>query len=435
MLDDNLLHVSLILADDDRRSLLSELKDQERSRGHQAYVSFLDTKLEAFFDIFARYNFPIVVIKKNASLEVVSTVFTEINTQGQRLSAFDLCVAKFFQQSQGSYSLRAAITDAKDAEPALAIVDRDGSNFLQTIALLAEVGNKKAALPDTLHYDNIRAWGGQAFDGLRQTSTLLQDLLRVRSWDELPYDALVPPLACASLYYPTRVSDRSPFQARLTRWVVAAALKRRYTQGTDRLQAEDMRAAVPWVTGRTDTAPPFVSEPWTLNDEVRSGNVNSSRGKLLHLLLRVADAKDPVLGDQEWDSHHIFPAGYLVQRGISRSDANRFLNRTFIARATNQSIGAKAPSNYITNVFVPAIAARHDCSIAEAERRLREILQAHFIDDNCFSALMNDDYEGFIQARMFAFARFVESRFGLPFATSTAADPDAPVDEGDDDAE
>ncbi len=231
-----------------------------------------------------------MIIKKNASLEVVSTIFTEINTQAQKLAAFDLSVAKFYRQSQGTYSLRTELAVAKAQEPNLTLVDRDGSNFLQSVALLAGKGNKKAALPENLDYPDLQTHGTNAFKGLGVASNVLQATAKIQAWDELPYDAMVPPLALAMLDYPTTVRARPPFQERVAKWVIAGALKRRYTEGTDVVQNEDKCDVVPWVLGREVDGQPaeppaFVVEPWAVNMEVRNGSASSSRGKALTLAL------------------------------------------------------------------------------------------------------------------------------------------------------
>lgn len=104
------------------------------------------------------------------------------------------------------------------------------------------------------------------------------------------------------------------------------------------------------------------------------------------------------------------------------------------SKSTNRSIGSRAPSDYIPNILVPGLAAKFQVTPAEAQERLREILRGHFIDDLAFEALVSDRYEEFIAARALAFGRFIESRFGIPYATfGTDPDPDAPIDEASDD--
>jgi hypothetical protein len=60
------------------------------------------------------YQFPVSIISENAPLEVLTNVFVTINQQGQRLSVFDLMVAKTWRDPEGSdgFDLRELWTKA-----------------------------------------------------------------------------------------------------------------------------------------------------------------------------------------------------------------------------------------------------------------------------------------------------------------------------------
>ena len=428
------LAAHLIFDSATRRPLLSKLKDKEREAGHQAFVAFLDTKLDDYLDVFETYRFPAVVISDKASLEVVSTIFTEINTQQQTLTSFDLCVAKFFSQSSGSYRLRDDLRDTIESDPSLNIVDGDGTNFLQTIALLSPgVDNKKAGLADNLKYSDVQSHRNTAFETLRLASSELQAGAKIESLKEVPYDSLIPPLAASLVNAPTRVADKASMQRRITQWVLAAGFKRRYTEGTDVTQREDISSTGPWAVGKSDDVPAFVTEPWIITDEVLSTSANSSRGKAMMLCLRLNDWKDPMLNQDAVDSHHVFPAAYLRSMDYTTQEANRFLNRTWLSKSTNQSIGSKKPSEYITQNLIPSIASRENLNPMEARTALMKVFEGHLIDHDAFAALEADDYESFLNARAEALGRFLHSKYSLNYAMGDSGREDEPIDEGDDD--
>ena len=50
-------------------------------------------------DTIFEYEFPVVILPKEMTLDAVCKVFQTINSTGLKLSAFDICVAKFMRQS------------------------------------------------------------------------------------------------------------------------------------------------------------------------------------------------------------------------------------------------------------------------------------------------------------------------------------------------
>ena len=64
---------------------------------------FVELYLQGYVDIFFDYRFPAIVLPADLDIEAVANVFTKINTTGQRLSAFDLCVATLFPKEKTHY--------------------------------------------------------------------------------------------------------------------------------------------------------------------------------------------------------------------------------------------------------------------------------------------------------------------------------------------
>ena len=106
------------------------------------------------------------------------------------------------------------------------------------------------------------------------------------------------------------------------------------------------------------------------------------------------------------DDHHVFPAALLERRGIAPARVRDcVLNRTLIARATNQMISDRAPSDYLEEI------RRTPGFPFEA------VLASHGLPASANSALITDDYEGFLAWRQDRLWREIQRVTGV-----TAAD-------------
>jgi len=189
----DLLPMPLVTDPNALRKLLATYRDRLQKRKETLRLAkFVDVSLFGYLDSFLQYEFPCVVLPKNLDLEAVCNVFTKINTTGLTLSAFDLCVATLYPDK---INLREMLRQAQKDDKLL-VADSDGTNVLQTVALLSGKLPKKAALPKNITAKDIRSKWGLAVSGLVEASDLLT---RNGIWDysSVPYDALVPALGAA----------------------------------------------------------------------------------------------------------------------------------------------------------------------------------------------------------------------------------------------
>ena len=66
-----------------------------------------------------------------------------------------------------------------------------------------------------------------------------------------------------------------------------------------------------------------------------------------------------------------------------------------------------------------------------AERSVRERLATHLISEECYEALLSDDYDEFLSSRARQFISHLQTRFGVRVIEA----PDAEADEEIDDTE
>ena len=171
----DLLPCSTIFDTKTRSDLLQELREHLRGKSgsENVFLNFLD-RLDPYFERLRNYRFPSIIIHEDADLDVVSTIFTQLNTQGQRLSAFDLCLAKYYKQSNGKWQLRSFLQDVKETDPLVDMVDNDGTSFLQSIALMANVEHKKASLVKHLSYEHIKKYKGEVIESFIKIGRFFQ---------------------------------------------------------------------------------------------------------------------------------------------------------------------------------------------------------------------------------------------------------------------
>lgn len=412
-----LLPCSAVINSNLKADLLGAFRDELRKKGksENSFLHFLD-RLEPYFEPFLNYRFPSIKIFAEADLEVVSTIFTKLNTQGQRLSAFDLCVAKYFKESGGKWQLKEFLEKEKESDPRLAIVDDDGTNFLQAIALNANVEHKKASLVKHLGFEQIQDHKPMVLESLKEMGKFFMEVFKCEDIRDIPYDATIPPLTLVFKNWTSKpVAKRSVIQKRIEKWLIVSSLKRRYTEGTDVTQKQDKEHTVPWVLSEASAPEPSsLKEPWILDEEFIKSSTGS-RKTILVQILKKSSVSDFISGNTPSEVHHIFPKKYLTEKKIHPELVNSIFNLTLISKQTNASIGGKQPSKYISEDILPALRKANKENKTESEKRLKNTLTKHFIDEKAYKKLLENDYQGFLKARARAFGNSLKKDYGISF--------------------
>ena len=416
---EDLLPCSCIFNSKNKADLLGKYKTYLRTKGksENTFLYFLD-RLEPFFERFLTYRFPSIDIFADADLDVVSTIFTKLNTQGQPLTAFDLCLAKYFKQSGGIFQLKTFIDDQKEKDPKLELVDDDGMNFLQAIALHANVEHRKSSLVKYLEFKHIQDHKVDVLQAFKEMSRFFQEVLKCDRIKDIPYDTTIPPLSIVFKKWSKQpVKKRSLIQSKIVKWIIVSGLKKWYTEGTDEKQKEDIKTTIPYILGTIPKEPLDLSEPWTLNHEFIKSS-SGSRKTVLIRILKLNSAADFISGNDPNEIHHIFPKKYLKGKKTNAELINSVLNLTLISKSTNVSIGGKSPSDYIFNDIIPNLCKQYRLKSKLAEKKLKDILQKHFIDETTYQKLVSDDYDGFLKARGRAFGDFLAREYNIKFMSA-----------------
>jgi hypothetical protein len=388
---------------DDLRQRLAQYRTNLLAKPEtQAFGNFVDVYLEGYVDVFFDYRFPAVILPATLDIEAVANVFTKINTTGLKLSAFDLCVATLYPKG---VKLRGLLAEAHELDGVRAL-DQDGTNLLQTVALIAGKAPKKAALVKNITKPLIDAHWNAAVAAMNRASKVLASVGAPDS-SLIPYDAMVPALsaAMAATPAPTNPAEREGERLKLSRWVQQTAFLQRYNEGTDVKQAADFPVAVTWFSGGAE--PAFLADTIVWQESWNRVPRAGARYRAFVALLNEIGPRDLIettkhLGRGLPDRHsaqlhHVFPRAYLRDAGYELVDIEVTLNITFLTAESNNFISNRAPSLYLAdriNALVSGGATR-----AAALTSLKTLLGEHLIDDAGWDAMLRDDYEAFLAAR------------------------------------
>lgn len=398
MLDKGLMPLSYIKDAKAMRELLKPYKDSIRKNEEKEDVyDFLDGRLGDYVDTIFEYEFPVVILPKEMTLDAVCKVFQTINSTGLKLSAFDICVAKFMRQS---IDLKSMVDDAKRNSYAKIVLDDDETLVLQAIALLSGKTPKRNKLADNLDGNDILSYWDRVINGISMTMQLLDEFGAGtrKNLSLLPYKPMIPLIAAVLVdrnYDNLRVDARAKIEQKIKEFFYYSAITSRYSEGTDNKLKEDYYYVLKWLV--SEQVPAMVSQGILWNTSKYIGSTKKSAfGKAVLCLINSQNPRDFYenknvgVGENTVSSqiHHIFPeAEYKLRVGES---INSVFNYTFLTNEANNFISDKATDNYLNEI----ISMRQISTTT-----LKEILSKHIIDEECYDYMKQERYEEFLKQR------------------------------------
>lgn len=404
-LDEGLLPLSFIRDAKTMRDMLKPYKDSIRKNVDKEDIyDFLDGRLGDYLDTIFEYEFPVVILPKELSLDAVCKVFQTINSTGLKLSAFDICVAKFMRQG---IHLKDKVDEAKKNSYVKLVLDNEETIVLQTIALLSSKSPKKNALADTLNNTDIDMYWDKAIDGIRMAMELLDDYGAGtrKSLSILPYKPIIPLYAAVLInrdYNNLQVAARASISQKMKVFFYCSALTSRYTEGTDNKLREDYQSLLTWISGGGE--PPIVINGVMWNTSKYLGTTKQSAfGKAVLCVINSNKPKDFYeeksvgFGENTVSSqiHHIFPE---AEYKANAEEINSVFNFTYLTNEANNFISDKTTKKYIDEIL-----KLKEISL----NTFKATLEKHIIDENCFDAFYSENYILFIERR----AELVKEKF------------------------
>jgi len=409
-LSKNLLSISYLSDRERLDSVLVPYKDDLRGRDEEKkYLEFLELRLNSYLKCLMNYTFPIIELPETLPMEAICMIFQTINTTGQRLSAFDICVAKFMPQN---IDLRIKIENACNAHPFVSNALKDNEEcVLQAIALLAGKPIKKNDLVDNLEVIHIDSWWDSVIAGLDKCMQMLDSFGcgTKKNLSIVPYKSIIPLLA--AIIVQSKLDSLSQVQkgkieAKIKKFFYFSAFTLRYTEGVEAKLREDFREINNWIL--TESEPMFIKYgiDWNKNRAIEF----DKSGAFGKAILCIVNSQSPMdfysdkkvgIGNEldKCERHHIFPKSYYA----NEKNINSIFNITFLLDNTNSSINNNSTDKYFEIMK----------SVVAAESILVEKLENHFINGETFVAFKESRFQDFIEHRANEFVRYIEESLSI----------------------
>lgn len=342
------------------------------------------------------YHFPVITLAARTTPDALCTIFETLNRTGVKLTVFELLTARFWSQG---VNLRQLWDDAVTRYPVISDFQIDPYYVLQAVAIAGRA-TPSCKRKDVLNLDKqlIVDWWSRAIDGMAVGLQILIDDCGVILPKWMPYQTMLIPLAAVLADVgPLKTAKAGANREKIKQWFWCSVFGQSYESAANSQSAHDFMALKNWLTAGTSpsTVAEFQFDPNILR-EVTPRQRAVYRGIICLVLSNgardfhtCAPITRQLVADEGIDDHHVFPDHYLeAVKGVGSSKLRDcILNRTLIDRTTNQMIGARAPSDYLsemrnTNAFP-----------------FEEILSSHRLPVGPQAPYWDDDYEAFLLFR------------------------------------
>jgi hypothetical protein len=369
---------------------------------------------DAFITPMVQYRFPVTVLPDSTELEAVCTIFETLNRTGKPLTPFELISARAFADG---LSLFDYWTAARDEHPILDDFEIAPYYLLQVIALRLGGSAKRSSIL-TLGADQISKHWHDVVADMAAAIRLLRDECGVLVSNWLPYRPMLIPLATAWRQVAQAGGpEQGTMRTKLKQWFWCACFAGEYESSSSSLIERDGPALREWLTG--GSAPPVTAlawEPqmWRTVTRRQQGLYRATMALTLTSNPRDFHSAAPLTREViqlgKVDDHHVFPGGYLKDIGRA-GEPDSILNHTLIDRATNQSIGKKAPSVYM-QIVRDALGNELDA-----------VLASHRLPTGPTSSLATNDFDAFLSWRLQQLTDALKQRVGQLATPARTLDP------------
>lgn len=376
----------------------SETKETENSvPAFKARQKALKAVIDPLKEAIEGYKFPVVTLSDSTEAEAVCTIFETLNRTGVRLSVFELLTARFFPQS---INLRELWDTSQTQNPILAEYEVDPYALLQTICALTKSPiNIRRSKILNLSATDIETHWANASEAMADGLQLLQQECGVLSAKWLPYAPMLVTLAAVICQRPiSRGPSAAEYKRKLCRWFWGATLGQHYETASNTRSERDIPALISWLDGG---AAPDTVQASLAREQIL---ITTQRQRALYRAIMCAIVSGRPLDFHTGrtidralllqggiDDHHIFPLAALgvTDRRNPPVEYDNIVNRTLIDSATNKSINSDAPSIYLTRI-----------AYAQQATTWAQILGSHLINENAATAMTQDEFGQFVDARV-----------------------------------
>ena len=366
----------------------------------------LATEFNALVQKIARYEIVEVILERNTPLESVCKIFENVNRGGERLGVFDLLTAIFamhVDENGNPIELGKDWDKVRDVfkDSDLNILEAvDKSDFITAVTLLVSYRNRSAKKPvsckgeDILklaHTDYLEYRNAVAEGFVEAAKFLAEDDNKITTKKYLPYAPQLIPMAV--IFAELKLSGKANAASRkkIRQWYWCGVFGESYKDGHLARFAKDIVQVMKWIDKRE--FPEILRK--TQIGALRLMSVKklqSAAYKGMFAIIFQHGARDFLAGRnmgssanfaESIDGHHIFPKKYCDAKKIPKERYDNIANKTPLLSKTNNIVGAKAPSVYLTDI-------KQKTGLSEAD--VDDFLESHFADAELCRADRFDEF-------------------------------------------
>lgn len=376
-----------------------------------------------------QYQISYIELDQDLGVDKVCDIFTQINSRGIRLDAFDLVNALLKPKGLQLKHLW------RSAAPRLEFVETEKMNvyILQVMSILRQAycspkylyfllpgqekpvrdpdgtRRKEILIPDISDFE--QRWN-EAVGALEKAINLLrhpQEFGAISS-NYLPYVSILPIFAALQAHVKTLPAHRQlDAQRKIRHWYWASVFTNRYSGSVESTAARDFLDVKSWLDDES-AEPALILEfksrfkNLELRKETKRGT--SVYNGIFNLLV-LQGARDWMTGNVpqhgDLDDHHIVPQAWGSKR-LAGNLVHTILNRTPLSADTNRNV----IRDRLPNAYLPELIA------SNGEQAVRAILESHFISPAAQAILLRDpftpdDFEAFIAERQRTLQEAIEN--------------------------
>ena len=396
--DDDLVVTDVSGLPEDSYISIKDLFDSDYDEWKEKYGKRFK-KVYDYFDKLKSYPIPMIKIPE-IDLVRATSIFTRINTSGQKLTAFEVVAAKVYREAP-YFDL---IEKRDEQKERWARVGYDSINEYVSLQAMALCLKGKCTKQDVLSLtsDEVADNWTQMDKAFAAAIDYLRKSFHIPSSDLLPYDVLLIPF----VYFMYRSKGEKP-NAEQVMWLKdyfwRTALSHRFSDAVVSKLGQDVKFFDAIVDGKrpNDSHLPSLTISPKIIASKGTFKMGSAFVKAIlclfagHKPLSLSDG-ERVITDKAWLSkknarnfHHFFPKAYMEKEGWSDSTrpVNNVANIIIIASDENQDIKKTAPSKYISK-------------FRKKNPRLNDALKSHLIGDVDKFGVTTDDYKKFFDQRV-----------------------------------
>lgn len=376
-----------------------------------------------------QYQISYIELDQDLEVEKVCDIFTQINSRGIRLDAFDLINALLKPKGlQLKHMWR-------DAARRLEFVETERMNvyILQVMSILLQAycspkylyymmpGQEKSVrdqdgsrrreilVPDIADFE--RRWN-RAVQALESAIKMLrhpQEFGAISS-NYLPYISILPAFAALQAHVKALPADRKlDAQRKIRFWYWASVFTNRYSGSVESTSARDFLDLKRWIDD--NSVEPALSQEFRSRFRNLDLRRETKRGTSVYNgifnLLVLQGARDWMTGNvpqhDDLDDHHIVPSSWGLKQ-LQGNLIHTILNRTPLTSDTNRNV----IRDRLPNAYLPELIA------SNGDKAVRAILDSHFISAKAQEILMrdpftSDDFEAFISERQRTLQEAIEN--------------------------